>query len=108
MLGKHYSAIEAERIGWINRAVPDTELDSHVAEWCRILLEASPQALRLTKTSIDTYGDYSLASVRHGFESLTHIYSTAEFHEGTTAFIENRPPRFREASPEPRRASPED
>jgi naphthoate synthase/2-ketocyclohexanecarboxyl-CoA hydrolase len=50
--------------------------------------------MRLTKVSIDGDGDLALASVRHGFESLAHIYGTTEFHEGTTAFLEGRPPRF--------------
>jgi enoyl-CoA hydratase/carnithine racemase len=95
MLGETVKAPEAERIGWINRAVPDAELDAVVADWCARLLARSPQALRLTKVSLDFAGDLTLPSVRHGFESLTHNYGTAEFHEGTTAFLEKRAPRFR-------------
>ncbi len=39
--------------------------------------------------------DLTLPLVRHGFETLTHLYDTAEFHEGTSAFLERRPPDFR-------------
>jgi 1,4-dihydroxy-2-naphthoyl-CoA synthase len=95
MLGERYTATEAAAMGWINRAVPDDELDAVVADWCTKLLAHSPQALRLTKMSIDVPGDLALPSVRHGFETLTQMYGTAEFHEGTSAFLERRPPRFR-------------
>ncbi|WP_214103375.1 enoyl-CoA hydratase/isomerase family protein [Acrocarpospora catenulata] len=99
MLGRHYPAARAAEMGWINEAVPDDELDAAVDRWCRTLLDASPQALRLTKLSVDTTADLSLPSVRHGFETLSHIYGSAEFHEGTTAFLERRPPRFRRSNP---------
>jgi naphthoate synthase/2-ketocyclohexanecarboxyl-CoA hydrolase len=103
MLGEHYTAAEAARLGWINRAVPDDQLDATVQDWCARLLKRSPQAMRLTKISIDADGDRTLPSVRHGFEVLTHIYGTDEFHEGTTAFLERRPPRFRgDGTPEQR------
>ncbi|MFC4945755.1 enoyl-CoA hydratase/isomerase family protein [Pseudonocardia sp. GCM10023141] len=95
MLGDTVEAPEAERIGLINRAVPDAELDTVVTDWCERLLARSPQALRLTKISLDFDGDLTLPSVRHGFEALTHNYGTVEFHEGTTAFLERRAPKFR-------------
>jgi dihydroxynaphthoic acid synthetase len=95
LLGEPVRAPEAERIGWINRAVPEGELDALVADWCERLLARSPQAMRLTKISLDFDGDLTLPSVRHGFETLTHNYGTAEFHEGTTAFLERRTPDFR-------------
>ncbi|MDN5919455.1 MAG: enoyl-CoA hydratase-related protein [Pseudonocardia sp.] len=95
MLGDTVSAPEAERIGWINRAVPDDELDDVVSDWCTRLLARSPQGMRLTKISLDFDGDLTLPSVRHGFETLTHNYGTAEFHEGTTALLGRRAPKFR-------------
>ncbi|HZZ46571.1 MAG TPA: enoyl-CoA hydratase-related protein [Pseudonocardia sp.] len=94
ILGRTYSAEQAAAMGWINESVPDDDLDTCVAEWCQRLLGHSPQAMRLTKLSVDTDGDLSPASVRQGFETLAHIYGTSEFHEGTRAFLEGRPPRF--------------
>lgn len=95
LLGDVVPAPEAERIGWINRAVADGELDAVVDDWCARLLERSPQAMRLTKISLDYAGDLAMPSVRHGFETLTGNYGTAEFHEGTQAFLQRRTPRFR-------------
>lgn len=95
MLGEHYTAVEAVSMGWINRAVPDEDLDGFVDDWCRRLLARSPQALRLTKVSLEGDADLAAPSVRQGFAALTYFYGTEEFHEGTTAFLERRPPRFR-------------
>lgn len=94
ILGRTYTAAEAAAMGWINAAVPDDELDGVVAEWCERLRGHSPQAMRLTKVSIDGPGDATLASVRHGFEALAHVYATAEFGEGTAAFLARRDPQF--------------
>jgi dihydroxynaphthoic acid synthetase len=95
MLGETYTATDAARMGWINRAVPDDQLDDFVTDWARRLLGHSPQSMRLTKVSINADTDPLLASVRQSFEALTYVYGTAEFHEGTAAFLEKRPPRFR-------------
>lgn len=95
LLGRSYTATEAAEMGWINAVVPDGELDATVDEWCATLLGHSPQAMRLTKASIDAAGDLALPSVRQGFAALTPLYGTEEFHEGTRAFLERRPPRFR-------------
>jgi 1,4-dihydroxy-2-naphthoyl-CoA synthase len=94
ILGRADTAAQAAAMGWINESVPDDNLDGCVSEWCERLAGQSPQAMRLTKLSVDSDGDLTLASVRQGFETLTHIYGTPEFHEGTRAFLERRPPRF--------------
>lgn len=95
LLGEPCSARDAAALGWINRAVPDDELDGVVSEWCKKLLGHSPQAMRLSKVSLNAAGDAALPGIRHAFEALHHIYATAEFHEGTQAFLERRAPRFR-------------
>jgi dihydroxynaphthoic acid synthetase len=97
LLGEPMSAHEAAAAGWINRAVPDDELDSFVQDWCTRLLGHSPQAMRLSKVSLNYDGDMMMPSVRHGLEALSNFYDTAEFHEGTRAFLERREPRFRDS-----------
>lgn len=94
MLGKTYSAEDAERMGWINEAVDDDKLDATVHDWCLRLVASSPQSLRLSKVSMNLLSDHMLHSVRQGFETLAYIHETKEFHEGTAAFLEKRPPRF--------------
>jgi hypothetical protein len=51
-----YSADMAERYGWINRAVPDAELDAFVANFVRRVLSFDKQALATAKTIINASG----------------------------------------------------
>jgi enoyl-CoA hydratase/carnithine racemase len=44
-----YDALTAERYGWINRAIPDTELDDHVDRLARRLATFDPNVLAATK-----------------------------------------------------------
>ena len=94
MLGKTYTAEDAERLGWINEVVEDDKLDATVQEWCQRILGSSPQSLRLSKVSMNLMSDMMLHSVRQGFETLAYIHETDEFHEGTAAFLQKRPPGF--------------
>ena len=97
LLGETYTAAQACDMGWINRVVPDGTLDAATEQWCAKLLDSSPQSMRLSKISINGAGDLALSSVRQGFETLTYMHDTAEFHEGTAAFLAKRPARFRRA-----------
>jgi enoyl-CoA hydratase/carnithine racemase len=51
-----YSAEMAERYGWINRAVPEAELDSFVANYVRRILSFDKQALSTCKATINQHG----------------------------------------------------
>jgi dihydroxynaphthoic acid synthetase len=92
MLCRQYSAAEAERMGWINQVVGDDQLEAEVERCSQELLAKSPQALRLAKMSLNAESDHLWASVIHGLGLLAFAHGTAEFHEGTQAFLERRPP----------------
>jgi dihydroxynaphthoic acid synthetase len=89
-----YSAEEAERLGWVNKVVEDGTLDKAVDEWCKRILELSPQALRIAKLSFNFESDLLYPSFQHAVELLSSIYETEEFKEGMTAFLEKRKPDF--------------
>ncbi|HEY3880676.1 MAG TPA: enoyl-CoA hydratase-related protein [Trebonia sp.] len=94
MLCEPMTADEAQRIGLINKVVPADELDDAVTAWCQRLLSLSPQALRVAKLSLNFESDQLWASVQHGQQMINFIHGTAEFHEGTQAFLEKRPADF--------------
>jgi dihydroxynaphthoic acid synthetase len=94
LLCQQYSAAEALQMGWINRVVPAEELDDAVDEWCDRLLELSPQALRVAKLSLNYESDQLWGSVFQGFQMISFIHDTDEFHEGTRAFLEKRKANF--------------
>jgi enoyl-CoA hydratase/carnithine racemase len=51
-----FDAETAERYGWINRAVPDAELDGFVANFVRRVLSFDKQALSAAKAAINQAG----------------------------------------------------
>ncbi|HEV8625703.1 MAG TPA: enoyl-CoA hydratase-related protein [Acidimicrobiia bacterium] len=93
-LCQSYTAREACEMGWINKVVPDAELDAAVAEWCDRLLSMSPQALRVAKHYLNMEADRQWPSVPAGYEFISFIHNTEEFHEGALAFLEKRPAEF--------------
>jgi enoyl-CoA hydratase/carnithine racemase len=68
--GDDYDADTAERYGWINRAIPDAELDAFVANYVRRVLSFDKQALSTAKAAINRSGladPVSLKSVQDTF-----------------------------------------
>jgi len=92
---KRIDAHEAARIGLINKAVPDAELETAVLDIARTIAGNAPLSVMANKLCIDQIvkdaEDRDLAAVeRAGRECL----DSADYREGRTAFMEKRPPRF--------------
>lgn len=68
-----YDALTAERYGWINRAVPDTDLDEYVDRLARRLASFDPQVLATTKRLVR--GRISVPSVSEYRETLEALRS---------------------------------
>jgi 2-(1,2-epoxy-1,2-dihydrophenyl)acetyl-CoA isomerase len=88
-------AAEAERIGLVNRVVPDIELDQFVDDWATRLAAGPPIALALTKQLLDrsTHVTMEDALEAEGMAQSLNI-TTADTAEAMRAFIEKREPRF--------------
>lgn len=93
-LCNRYPAREAQEMGWINKVVPDGELEVETEAWCKRILEMSPQSLRISKTSMNFESDLLYSSYMHGIELLAGTYGSDELVEGMTAFLEKRKPDF--------------
>ncbi len=92
-----YSAREAEKMGWINRVVPDGALENAVTEWVEQIARLSPQALRIAKETLNLSNDRFFSSLLHAAEVLALTYESDEFQEGMRAFLEKRHPHFRKS-----------
>src|SRR3954467_10735905 len=93
LLGEQISAAEAERIGLINKAVPDDEFDAAVADWAARLAAKSPLLMRLGKHAMFRQQDMALADALEFLHAkLTIAFATDDIQEGVQAFLAKREP----------------
>ena len=85
-------------MGLVNKVVPDDQLDSEVATWCRELLERSPTAIAIAKRSFNADSDNISGISAMGLQALKLYYESEESKEGVRAFKEKRKPDFRRYS----------
>lgn len=96
LFGDILSAAEAERMGVLNRVVPDAQLDAFVADWADRLAQGPPLALQMTKRMLDNAFSSSLSEALQweGISQTVNLRS-ADTIEGVAAFIQKRTPKFR-------------
>jgi enoyl-CoA hydratase len=93
LTGATFDSAEAQRIGLVTLATDD--VDSAVAGLIADLRKASPQGLVESKRLANRGVREALE--RHGDEMValsTRLFASEEAHEGMTAFLERRPPRW--------------
>lgn len=96
LLGDRIDAREAERIGIVNRVVPDAEFDAAVAEWAGSLAKKSPVLMRLGKDAMFRQMDMPLhEALEYLHHNLTLAFSTEDIQEGVRAFFEKRDPEWK-------------
>jgi 2-(1,2-epoxy-1,2-dihydrophenyl)acetyl-CoA isomerase len=88
-------AAEAERIGIVNRVVPAGELDAFVDDWATRLAASAPMALSMTKTMLNNSLMVSMdQALEDEARSQSVNFSTSDFREAVSAFLEKRDPKF--------------
>lgn len=94
LTGKIIDAVEAERIGLVNKVVPLASFDEELEEYLRPLSELSLVGLRYSKKGINLGLESTFTD---GLEQIEKIYlddlmATEDAHEGLKAFLEKRSP----------------
>ena len=93
--GGRIDAAEAERIGLINRVVPDERLMDEVMALAGAIAQKSPLTLKLLKRTLNDGADMPLAgALRHEQAMISLVMDSQDAHEGCSAFLEKRPARF--------------
>ena len=88
-------AIRCEKIGLVNRVVPDGKLQQEAFAMARSMAEGPRLALRYMKDNLDEALLFDFATARdHEAERMIRTSMTADHHEAVQAFIEKRKPRF--------------
>jgi enoyl-CoA hydratase len=95
LTGDTLDAVEAERIGLINFAVPQAELDAMVDKYARKLASGAQSAVRYTKMTTNIALRQLFNSVFEAgvaYEGLSR--HTADYREGLAAFLQKRKPNY--------------
>lgn len=95
-LGQDIGAVEAERVGLVNKVVPAGELESTTMELARQLAKAPTRAIGLIKRTLNKSLTSDLDSLLDYEAVIQEIASQTEDHkEGVKAFLEKRPAQFK-------------
>jgi enoyl-CoA hydratase/carnithine racemase len=93
--GQPIDAAEAARIGLVNRAVPDAELDAAVSALACTLAQKSRAVLARGKRAFQRQRDLDLdAAYADACETMASDVLTPEANEGIGAFLHKRKPRW--------------
>ncbi|MBQ1089009.1 enoyl-CoA hydratase/isomerase family protein [Streptomyces sp. B93] len=93
--GDALTAADAARLGLVNRVVPDADLTDTTHDWATRLATAPTRALTLTKQLVNASLDTDRATAFAAEAAAQEInMTTADAHEGLTAFAERRSPHF--------------
>ncbi len=93
-LCRQYDAKQALDMGLVNKVVPLEQLEAETVQWCREMLELSPLALRLLKTSLNADCDGQMGLLDLAGNATLLYYMSEEAKEGKNAYVEKRRPNF--------------
>ncbi|MET8731840.1 enoyl-CoA hydratase-related protein [Streptomyces parvus] len=93
--GDALSAADAERMGLVNRTVPEGELSALAAAWAGRLAAGPTRALALTKQLVNASLDGDRAAAFAAEAAAQEInMTTRDANEGVASFVERRPPTY--------------
>ncbi len=93
-LCRQYDAQEALDMGLVNKVVPLEQLEAETVQWCREMLQHSPLALRLLKSSFNADLDGQAGIQELAGNATLLYYMSEEAQEGKKAYLEKRKPDF--------------
>jgi len=76
-----FDADTAERYGWINRAIPEDQLDAHVAAFVKRLLSFDKRVLAVAKSAINNTGLPSGADLQETQDTFFKTFDWEEFQQ---------------------------
>lgn len=93
---RQFSADEALGMGWINRVVPDEQLEGYVREYAQTIASNAPLTIRAVKETVrELSKDPAERDLERSEALVTACFSSEDYVEGRRAFMEKRPPEFK-------------
>ena len=95
LLGRPFTAQEAQDAGIVSEVVPAEKLLDHAFQTATALAELPPESIRLTKRLMkQRYADALAATIDEETRIFTERLSSPEAKEAMSAFLEKRKPDF--------------
>ena len=91
---RHFTAAEAERMGLVNRVLPEIEFDAAVAEQLALIAANAPLTLAALKTTVGELLRGPDADLAHCDAAVAACFASDDYKEGRRAFMEKRKPLF--------------
>lgn len=96
LTGDSIGAVEAERIGLVNRVVPLSQLKQTARDMADRILAHGPYAVRMQKDILNKWMETDLvAAMEHSINCFALCFTTDEPGEAMAAFKQKRKPRFK-------------
>lgn len=93
--GEPFPAEEAAKMDLVNDVVPPDEIDDQCRHLTTKLAKGPTQAYKLSKDALRVGATHDMrSSLRNECKSQGIAISTADYHEGVEAFLEDREPEF--------------
>lgn len=94
--GDAVAAADAERLGLVNRVVPDAELPAVAREWAERLAAGPTRSLALAKQLVNASLDTDRTAAFAAEAAAQEInMTTRDAQEGVASFVERRTPKYR-------------
>jgi len=95
LTGEPVGAVDAERIGLVNRVVPSGAQLDEALRLANLIAARPPLAVRLGKEAVNQAMEVSLSAGLEFERKLFYLlFASEDKREGTRAFLEKRPGRF--------------
>ena len=93
---RQFDSAEALQMGLVNRVRPATEIRNYVAEYARVIGEKAPLTIKSVKLSVnEAYKDPNTRDLDAAQRAVDVCFSSKDYVEGRTAFMEKRKPVFK-------------
>jgi len=88
LTGAMFPAAEALAMGFVQKAVPASELDAAIEQWLAAICRATPEAIRSQKALMNRWERASLEEgILAGIDALADAYTTGEPQTAIGAFL---------------------
>lgn len=93
---RQFSAEEALTMGWVNRVLPEEQLEGYVREYAGTIAGNAPLTIRAVKATVnELLKDPDERDLTRSESLVSACFTSEDYVEGRRAFMEKRKPQFK-------------